>query len=199
MLKKVLFFMLIFGVVISPVVMAGMLEEANTNFTYEGEPIHPVLVHEFSNWLSDGVSPIVVSVDLISAFNTNKYPQDEVKKRENWRYVEKEEMHGNIRVYESFYYRWLGKMADGTHVVETGESGGGSGFFMDLMFIRFSEGEIMVENEKRPQLLMSIVGIYLLGDRYDGEIIVHPDRVFIPASKNQFGGGSTEKDVELSF
>jgi len=108
-------------------------------------------------------------------------------------------MHGNIRVYESFYYRWLGKMADGTHVVETGESGGGSGFFMDLMFIRFSEGEIMVENEKRPQLLMSIVGIYLLGDRYDGEIIVHPDRVFIPASKNQFGGGSTEKDVELSF
>jgi hypothetical protein len=199
MLKKVLFFMLIFGVVISPVVMADMLEEANTNFTYEGKPIHPGLVHEFSNWLSDGVSPIVVSVDLISAFNTNKYPQDEVKKRENWRYVEKEEMHGNIRVYESFYYRWLGKMADGTHVVETGESGGGSGFFMDLMFIRFSEGEIMVENEKRPQLLMSIVGIYLLGDRYDGEIIVHPDRVFIPASKNQFGGGSTEKDVELSF
>jgi len=41
MLKKVLFFMLIFGVVISPVVMADMLEEANTNFTYEGKPIHP--------------------------------------------------------------------------------------------------------------------------------------------------------------
>jgi len=199
MLKKVIFFTLVFGVLISRVIMGDILEETNTNFTYEGEPIHPGLVHKFSNWLSDGISPIVVSVDLVSAFNTNKYPQDEVKKREDWWYIEKEEIDGDIRLYESFNYSWLGKMEDGTHVVETGYSGGGSGFFMELMFIRFSQGEIMVENEKRSQLLMSIVGIYPLGDRYDGEIAVYPDRVLIPASMNQLGGGSTEKDVELKF
>lgn len=47
------------------------------------------------------------------------------------------------------------------------------------------------------QLLMTVVGTYSLGDRYEGEIKVYPDRVFIPASKNQYGGGALEKDVEV--
>jgi hypothetical protein len=67
------------------------------------------------------------------------------------------------------------------------------------MFIKFSEGEIMWEGEKPKQLLMSIVGIYSLGDKYAGEIKVFPDKVFIPASKNQYGPGGIEKDTELRF
>ncbi len=176
-----------------------LLDEVNKSFTYQDKPIHPRLIHEFANWMSDGLAPVVTSLDLVASYDTNEYPIDEVKQREDWWYAEKEEMDGDIRLYESFDYHWLGKMANNIHVVETGSSGGGSGFFMDLMFIKFSDGEILVENTKEKQLLMTIVGIYSLGDRYDGEIKVYEDRVLIPASKNQYGGGSTEKDVELTF
>jgi hypothetical protein len=70
---------------------------------------------------------------------------------------------------------------------------------MDLMLVKFSESAIMLEGKKEKQLLMSIVGIYSLGDRYEGKIKVYPDKVFIPASKGQFGGGAIEKDTELKF
>lgn len=174
-----------------------MLDEVNANFTYKGEPIHPRLIHEFSNWLSDGVSPVVTTIDIIAAFDTNEYPQSELKKRDEWIYSETEEMDGDVRLYESFDYKWLGKMDNDIHVLETGSSGGGSGFFMDLMLIRFSEGEILVENKQEKQLLMSIVGIYSLGDRYDGDIKVYSDRVVVPASKNQYGGGATKEETEI--
>ena len=70
---------------------------------------------------------------------------------------------------------------------------------MDLMFIRFSEDEIMFENKNEKQLLMSMVGIHHLGDRYEGKVEVLPDKVLIHASPTQRGGGSIEKDVELKF
>jgi len=46
---------------------------------------------------------------------------------------------------------------------------------------------------------MSIAGIYYLGDGYEGDIKVFPDKVVIPASKRQAGGGSLEKYIELEF
>ena len=175
------------------------LDEANEKFTYKSEPIHPDLIAEFSNWMSDNRPPVITTVDVSAAFDTNEYQQSEIKHRDNWLYVEHEEMDGDIRSYESFNYRWLGKMANGVHVLEAGSSGGGSGFFMDLLFVRFSEGEIVWEDKKESQLLMSIVGTYSLGDRYDGDIKVYPDKVVVPASKHQRGGGSIGKDVELKI
>jgi len=198
-MKKIFLFLAVSCFLVAPVMASELLDEVNAKFTYRGEPIHPRLIHEFSNWLSDGVAPVITTVDLTAAFNTDEYPQSEIKSREDWWYSEKEEMDGDIRLYESFDYHWLGKMSNNIHVVETGSSGGGSGFFMDLMFIKFSEGEILVEEAKEKQLLMSIMGIYSLGDRYDGDIKVYEDRVFIPASKNQYGGGSTEKDIEIKL
>jgi hypothetical protein len=65
------------------------------------------------------------------------------------------------------------------------------------MLIRLSEGEIMWEGKKEKQLLMTIIGLYSLGDRYDGDIKVLSDKVLIGASKNQYGGGAISKDIEL--
>ena len=177
----------------------GQLDEANANFTYKGKPIHPLLVREFSNWLSDDRPPIVATVDVVAAYDTNKYQLEGIKKRNDWWYAEEIEKDGDITLYESFSYHWLGKMENDTHVLEVGSSGGGSGFFMDLMFVQFSEGEITWEDQKEKQLLMSIIGIYTLGDRYDGDIKVYPNKVIIPGSENQYGGGSVDKDIELKF
>ena len=182
----------------TPLLASEPLDEANASFTYKGKPIHPFLVQEFSNWLSDKRPPIVKAVDVAAAFDTNEY-QEAATEEEGWIFSKKEEKDGDFTNYTSFEYRWLGKMADGTHVLETGENGGGSGTFMDLMFIRFSEGKVMFEGKSEKQLLMSIIGIHALGDRYEGKVEVLPDRVLIHASPSQRGGGSIKKDVELKF
>ena len=149
--------------------------------------------------ISDNRPPIVTTVDIAAAHDTNKYQRDTIEKRDDWWFAEREEKIGDFSEYESFGYHWLGKLANGIHVVEVGYSGGGSGFFMDLMFIKFFEGEIFSEGKKEKQMLMSIVGLYSLGDRYEGKITVYPDKVLIPASEDQRGGGSIDNNIELKF
>jgi len=198
-MKKFLLWLMFFVIFITPSMASEQLDEANAKFTYKGKPIHPFLVGKFANWISDKRPPMIVTVDVSAAFDTNEYRQSAVKKTYDWWFSEKEEMDGETRIYEAFHYLLLGKLADGTHVIQTASSGGGSGFFMDLMFVRFSEGEIFSEGKKEKQLLMSIVGSYILGDRYNGVIKVYPGKVFIPVSDGQFGSGSIDKDVELKF
>ena len=198
-MKKYLLFFLTFVVFVVPCMAGTQLDEANAKFTYNGKPIHPFVVKEFSNWLSDNRPPMITTVDVVAAFDTNKYQGSTIEKRDNWWFAESKEIDGDITIYESFGYHWLGKLANGVHVLETGSSGGGSGFFMDLMFIKFSEGEIFWENKKEKQLLMTIVGTYSLGDRYEGDIKINGDKVFIPASADQRGGGSNDKNIELKF
>jgi hypothetical protein len=196
-MKKILFFLVCAALMTIPLFAAEQLSEANASFSCKGKPIHPFLIKEFSNLLADYRPPMITTVDVSAAFDSNKYQQSTVQEKDDWIFSENEEEDKGFTNYESFQYRWRGKMADGTHVLETAENGGGSGFFMDLMFIRFSEGEIMLDGKKEKQLLMSIVGIYSLGDRYDGKIEVLPDKVLIHASPNQFGGGSIDKDKEV--
>jgi hypothetical protein len=57
----------------------------------------------------------------------------------------------------------------------------------------------MRDDKVSKQLLMTIVGTYELGDRYEGKIEVFAHRILIHASKNQQGGGSVDKDIELTF
>ena len=198
-LLSIFFYFCLSGFAESQKINRDNLFEVNESFTYKGKPIHPKLIYNFSNWMSDDRPPMVTTVDMVAAYDTNKYQLSEIEKRNEWWFYKNIEMDGDITLYESFGYRWLGKMENGIHVLETGSSGGGSGFFMDLMLIKFSESEVLWEGKKEKQLLMSIVGIHSLGDRYEGDIRVYPDKVFIPASERQAGGGAIEKDVELTF
>ena len=198
-MKKIVLFLLCVILVTAPVIASEQLIEVNSKFTYKDKPIHPFLIGKFSNWCSDYRPPILTTVDVSAAFDTNQYQLSEIKKQDNWLFSEKEWFDGDVRLYESFHYHWLGKMENDIHVLEVGVNGGGSGFFMDVIFVRFSEDEIMWEEKKEKQLLMSIMGIYSLGDRYDGDIEVYANKVVIPASNDQFGGGAIAKDVELKF
>jgi len=198
-MKKLFLSLVLVFTLIVPLTASDQLDEANATFSYKGKPIHPFLVKEFSNWISDDRPPVVTRVDAAAAFDTKEYPQSGIEARNEWWFAEQQEKDGIVTLYESFGYHWLGRLANGIHVIEAGASGGGSGFFMDLILLRFTEGEIILENTKEKQLLMSLVGIYSLGDRYEGDIKVFPEKVFIPASKRQAGGGSVEKDIELKF
>lgn len=196
-MKKQILFLMCWVLIATPLIASEALDEANAGFTYKGEPIHPFLLQEFTNPMSDNRPPMVTTMDVAAAFGSNKYFED-VKRRDDWVFAERKELIG-APTYESFTYRWLGKTASGVHVLETGSSGGGSGVFMDLMFVRFSEGEIMWGDKTSKQLLMTIMGTYQLGDRYQGGIEVLADKVLVHPAPAQQGGGSVEKDVELKF
>ena len=196
-MRKLLLCSMVFMLLSLPTMASPQLDEANTKFTYQGKPIHPFLLEKFSNWLSDNKPPIITSADVAASFDTNEFENNIVKSLDNsWWFAERGK---DVTDYASFSYKWLGKTANGTHVVEVGANGGGSGFFMGLMFFKFLEGEITAGDKAQKQILMTIVRTYVLGDRYEGEIKVYPDRVVIPKSKDQYGGGAIDHDVELRF
>jgi hypothetical protein len=174
------------------------LDQINRNFTYRGKPIHPKLIYEFSNWLSDSAPPMIKAVDLIASFDTNEYSFGTVEKRGDWYFYKDSKTCGDTTSYESFGYRWLGKARDNIHVLETGE-GGGSGFFKDLIIIKFSKGEVLWKGEKRDQILMSIIGSSPIGDRYQGDIKIYPDRVVVPASSSPCSTRLADQGLELKF
>jgi len=169
------------------------LDEASAKFTYKGKPIHPGLVQEFSSWISDPGVPTTISVD-IAAPHRNEYNEDEVEMKDNG-WVCRSEEDGS-----SFCYKWLGKLKNDLHVLQVADSGGGSGVFYDLFFVKFDTGEgYTSEGEKYPRLLMSIIRTYGLGDRYDGKVRVYTDKVIVGIPESKWRGGPIEKRVELKF
>ncbi len=183
----------VFQISYAQVNIESALKEANDKFTYQGKPIHPGLIQQFMSWISDPGEPTTISVN-VSAKHPNQYGDDEVDvKAKN--ICTKPDKDG-----ESFCYQWLGKLANGIHVLSTGEITGGSGDFEDLVFVRFNIGEgINLYGQKYKQLLMTVVREYALGDRYGGDIKVLPDKVLIKASTNTSNDQVINKDVELKF
>lgn len=161
--------------------------EADSQFTYNKQPIHPGLVAEFNPWISDTWKPTTVSVD-IAAKHGNEYSDGDVQVKENaYVYLQKKEG-------EYFYYKWLGKLNNGLHVLEIGEGGGGSGIFKGIMIVKFEKSYgLTPEGQKYDRLLRSIVRNESLGDRDDGKITVLPDNVIL--GKSQY----RDKPVVLEF
>ena len=146
------------------------------DFAFKGEPIHPKLVEEFEGWLSDDRPPITTAVDVAAAFGTNEYSEA----------VEPTDA-GLVRYEGSdgwYGYQHLGRMSDGTHVLRTASNGGGSGIFTNLLFVKLDSDEARTpDGSRHERLLMSVAGRFVLGDRDDGTVAVHGDRVVVGASQ----------------
>ena len=157
----------------------SLLAEANQYFTYNTTPIHPFLIKEFEVWLSDDCPPIIVSVDVIAAAKArNEYYTDIVSI--NGRQVRAE----NINSNEYYQYEWLGRLPNGIHVIETTDYGGGSGIFRNLLFLKFATDKAYDPNGTTyKRLLMTVVRVFPLGDRDDGNIEVLAEKVIVSASK----------------
>ena len=165
------------------VVLGDVLEEVREDFTCGGSPIHPALVYEFIPWLSDR-GPITVAVDLLSAQESNKYFNCIVKTRAGLTECDVRALGPDRDQEQTFGYRRLGVLADGTQVLKTYYWGGGSGIFPDVVLIRF-EPEKTLDDEGRPctRLLMKALCVFPLGDRDDAEVRVLSDRVIVGRSK----------------
>lgn len=147
----------------------GFCKEVDTTFKLNGKPIHPKLIQEFEPWLSDG-SPVTISVDVLAAYGTNEYFEGDIK-------LEEDRVTYGAEDHATFTYKWLGRLQNGLHVLIASDWGGGSGIFMNLLFVKFEiskgvDGYLDSDEALKPydRILMTVVCNYALEDRYDGEI-----------------------------
>ena len=134
------------------------LVEADNDFTFKGQSIHPGLVKEFQNWLSDYRPPITVTVDVGAAYDTNEYA-DAVEPGKD----------GGVSIIlgdggERFTYKRLGRLDNGVHVLHAREKSAGTGIFQSLTFVRFHIGRGFDRDGIKPsqRLLMSAVRVYAI-------------------------------------
>lgn len=200
-MKKILFLVLSLFIFLAPAIAGTTLEEANSSFTYNGKPIHPLLIAEFFNWMSDYRPSIITSVDVKAAFDTNQYSNDDVKVDNGWVRADRDE--GGY-----FQYKWLGRLDNGMHVLQTADSGGGSGIFMDLLVLKESTAESFWSEGQYTQKLFSVVRSIGLGDRFDGDIRLLDNMVFVSGAGDRElktfdfsdNGTDAEQDVvELKY
>lgn len=151
-----------------PVLAGAALDEANRAFTFDSRPIHPFLVREFQNWMSDFRPPLTTSVDVAAAADSNEYAGAVTSDPDGTRCAEERGADDQAGARGSFCYRHVGRLQNGAHVLKTVMSSEGSGAFASIVLVRFDEGGIVWQGHVEPQLRMSVIGAQAL-QQGDGE------------------------------
>jgi hypothetical protein len=135
-----------------------------SGFLWDGKAIHPGCVEQLTADLADSY-PYVAAVDLEGCHRGNRYSTPpEVEGA----VLRRRDAEADGRGY--FQYEYVGVLSSGVHVVRTGASGGGSGFFQSLVFVRIRESSVLEEGRSRTRQILELVGSESLGDR--GEVTV---------------------------
>jgi len=168
---------------------------------FRDELIHPKIIEDLQGYLSDGGEQ-VVAVNLLDSQESNKY-FGEIKRRNidnsKYPYVYCEDGR------ESFGYIYVGTSASGIHVLETAESGGGSGVFKSLMFLVLETDESMEYDyaqdhlQKRQRINLKTLGSIVLGDRYDGDIALNNGVLKIGKDVGWFSSRRKSKDKYIKL
>jgi hypothetical protein len=158
------------------------------------EYIHPEIVEELDGWLSDGL-PVYAAVDLEGAMHSNRFFLPPESRRmpgeDGWVWVEKK---GEFSCDRNPYYKYkfIGVTPSGTHILQTASSGGGTGIFCWVLFMRFQTDEVLTSSldktTTRARILLRCIGKRPLGDRYYGEVTYADGVLTIGAgSRNDIG------------
>jgi hypothetical protein len=152
--------------------------DPGSEFRFHGQAIHPLLIKQFEPWISDERPPITVEVNVTAAWDSNQYA-DAFKTNSS----------GAISVQlpegGSYAYQHLGKTGDDMQVLRTYYSGGGSGSFEALLFVRFRTNvSYLADGVKQgEQVFLQVLRRYPLGDRDGADVTVNQDRVIVGKSR----------------
>lgn len=166
----------------------------------EAPYIHPKIVETLTTWLSD-TGDQVVAINLLDAQDSNRY-------------------HGPIQVRSmgnkppfvytktddgEFWYRQIGRTAEGLYVLHIVEHGGGSGVYNSVLVVtiepdrglecNWNEREVL---RKKNRLLLKKLGVISLGDRWNGEIRVEGSKLIIGKDEGWFSGAGSKGGGPLS-
>ena len=90
------------------------LASVNQDFTIKGKPVHPGVLRDLEPLLSDR-KPYIVTIDLAAAAGSNKYFDGDVESSDDaWVSLDEDG--------RRFSYLWLGRLANGLHVVRTADA-----------------------------------------------------------------------------
>lgn len=149
---------------------------------WRGRPVHPGCVRELNTELADS-QPVVAAVDLEGCGRSNRYA------------TPYETEGGALRVRDSgegsrgyFQYEYLGVLSTGVHVVRVVESGGGSGAFQGLLFLRIDKTAVLEDGRERTREILVLRGSESLGDRDKADVELSGDSVKI--RRREFRGAS---------
>ncbi|MEM7009518.1 MAG: hypothetical protein AAF462_10330 [Thermodesulfobacteriota bacterium] len=168
----------------SPDILKTQLKQANQNFTYDGKPIHPGCINEFSVSMADSGPPIVRAIDLKSCVSSNEFATN--FKVGDDGYIEYQYEDSGDTNY--FAYKYIGKAKGGLHILDTKWSGGGTMVARTVFLTRFgiekyktfnTEGNIDVEN----RLILKCIGQIVRGDRDIGSIELRDDKLILGDSQ----------------
>lgn len=152
-------------------------------FRFGGKPIHPACVRMLGIELQNTL-PSVAAVDVEGC---TRNASAAMTQEAEWVRIELEG--GGY-----FEYRHVGVSRSGIHVLETRESGGGTGVFMDLLFVRLTV-DALVGGERRQRVILTRLGGFVLGDRDDGVVRLDGDRLTIGRSRHRRSDTSTNLDA----
>ena len=177
------------------------LKEVNTRFTYKGEAIHPLAVQDLM--ASDGdMHPGPVAIELEGTYHSNRYFGKYKREKDGSITIETTQNAPGLLEGERYYFRYkhLGTLANGYHVLQTWDyGGGGTGVFTNLLLVKFTiDFEYTEGDAHRSRLLMLRMAELGLGDRYNGEIKVEPHAITI-GSWNRPGDSVAEPSRVIKF
>ena len=181
------------------------LTASNPYSFHQKKFIHPLVVGAMIG--SDPKTETVCSLNLSSPYMFDLFdnlyrlggPLDmskellgfELKEWNGQTWVEWEGEHGAYLMYSH-----IGTSPSGVEIVESRESGGGSGVFATVAFFKM-ETEMSFP-EKKERTALKILGKIWLGDRYKGSIVYEDGVLHIPVNEGRFGPGGPRDDSPLS-
>ena len=173
--------------------------EVSSDFRFDGRLIHPGCLWEMQGWLSDRL-PRVISVDILGCQESSLYRR-EPSVSDGWVRWDDERGVGSGPIQHGYFeYKHIGELANGIHVVQIRDCGGGTGVFCSLMFLRQERNEFAHAGGRRRRTVLVCIGESGLGDRFDGEITIHGNSVHVSGKRN--AGLPTEQplveDLDLS-
>ena len=155
------------------VFLSALLAGDPPGLLWHNAAVHPGCIRQLTTDVADA-RPVAAAVDL------------EGCKRSN-RFADAPEIDGTVLRWRQpdggdrgiFQYEFLGALSNGVLVVRTAESGGGSGVFQELLFLRITPSTVLEDGAARAREALTMVGSESLGDRDQASITLSGDSVTI--------------------
>jgi hypothetical protein len=150
--------------------------------------INPRIIQDLSGLMSDNGDQIV-AINLQESQKSNRYAGDtQVRNLEDQNpfvYTENITVENGETNYAGFGYQFVGVTSSRVYLLVTSDWGGGSGVFNSLLLVKFeTDKSITCDSIKesispKNRLLIKKLGEIALGDRWDGQLKVIKNSVFI--------------------
>ena len=180
---------LLFLLLVSGAPSAGAtdaLDELRATFTIGGKPVPPEVFGDFGDAIMSDNRPIVVTVDALTAVDSNRYA-DPIKIAGDWVEQVKQIDKANT---ETTAYRFVGAARNGLLVAVASWSGGGTGVFYTLHILdAVWTGAFDDDGAPYRRLTLTNLRSVVLGDRWEGDVKIVGDAIMVDTRASRGGSG----------